>query len=439
MNAELKTGTRLGKYELLLCIGRGGMASVWVARMLTERPEEDRLVAVKVMLSDLDAAEGDFVSMFIDEVRLVGAIRHPNVVKIYEAGQQGGLMFMAMEWVEGESLQAFMQEAGKRKPIPAEMAVRIISDAAAGLHAAHELTDAEGRPRGVVHRDISPHNLLVSVQGVVKLVDFGIAKAVGRVSENTQIGQLKGKFAYMSPEQARGKPVDRRSDIFALGIVLYELTTNRRLFRGKNEIDTLRLVLTCTVPRPSSVVPGYPRELERILLKALAPTPEMRYQSAEEFRRDLESYLKADRVVVTASGVAGLLKRVLGERIEARRAAARAALIELGGARRVAPSLIPDDPAFTPTGPRAPGRPGEGETLHTTRPSLPRWLPSGVALALARRGVPPARAELLAVAAVILVGVVVLGALLSGSTAPAAGSSAPTPSSLSGPASHGLK
>jgi len=350
MTTELRKGTRLANYELLLGVGRGGMASVWVARMLTERPEEDRLVALKIMLSDLDEAEGDFVSMFVDEVRLVSAIRHPNVVKVYEASQQGGLMFMAMEWVEGESLQALMHEAGKRRPIPPEMAVKIIADCAAGLHAAHELVDADGRSRGVVHRDISPHNILVSLAGSVKLVDFGIAKAVGRLAEATQIGQLKGKFAYMSPEQARGKGVDRRSDIFSLGIVLYELTTNRRLFKGKNEIDTLRLVLTCAVPRPSASSPEYPPELERIVLRALSPTPESRYQTAEALKEDLSAFLKQQRIVVTASGLAGLLKRMLGDRIEARRGAVRDALVELGG-RRVGAGLISNDPAFTPTGP----------------------------------------------------------------------------------------
>ncbi|MDX2054471.1 MAG: serine/threonine-protein kinase [Polyangiaceae bacterium] len=359
MTTELRKGSRLANYQLLLAVGRGGMASVWVARMLTARPEEDRLVAIKVMLSDLDEAEGDFVSMFVDEVRLVSAIRHPNVVKVYEASQQGGLMFMAMEWVEGESLQAIMQEAGKRRPIPPEMAVKIIADAAAGLHAAHELIGADGKPRGVVHRDISPHNILLSRAGAVKLVDFGIAKAVGRLTEATQIGQLKGKFSYMSPEQARGKSVDRRSDVFSLGIVLYELTTNRRLFKGKNEIDTLRLVLTCTVPRPSSVVAGYSPELERIVLKALAPTPESRYQTADALKDDLEDFLKRERIVVTASGLAGLLKRVLGERIEARRQAVRDVLIELGSERQAHPSLLSPDPAFTPTGPGAPATPWE--------------------------------------------------------------------------------
>ena len=174
-----------------------------------------------------------------------------------------------MEWVEGESLHTVIAEAGKRRAIPPEMAVKIIADACGGLHAAHELRDENQKLRGVVHRDISPHNILIGTNGFVKLVDFGVAKAVGRVSEATRAGQLKGKFGYMSPEQARGKPVDRRSDVFSLGIVLFELTTSRRLFRGDSDIETLRLVISAQVPRPSSLDPTYPPELERIVLRAL--------------------------------------------------------------------------------------------------------------------------------------------------------------------------
>src|SRR5690606_21509158 len=154
---------------------------------------------------------------------------------VYEVDEASGVMYMAMEWVEGDSLHALIAESGKRRPIPAEMAVRIIADAAAGLHAAHELTDASGKLLGVVHRDVSPHNILIGTDGAIKLVDFGVAKAMGRIGDATQAGQLKGKFGYMSPEQARGKPVDRRADIFALGIVLFELTTTRRLFRGEHD------------------------------------------------------------------------------------------------------------------------------------------------------------------------------------------------------------
>lgn len=349
MTEELKQGSRLGNYELLLRVGRGGMASVWVARERARAAKDDRLVAVKVMLTEL-ADESEFIKMFLDEVRLVRSIRHPNVVDVYDVGEHEGMMWMAMEWVEGESLHTVIAEAGKRRAIPPELAVRIISDAAAGLHAAHELRDMDGSLRGVVHRDISPHNILIGTNGAVKLVDFGVAKAVGRISEATRAGQLKGKFGYMSPEQALGKGVDRRSDIFSLGIVLFELTTSRRLFRGEHDIETLRLVISGAIPKPSMIDPKYPLELERIVLKALERNVSTRYQTAAEFEHDLHAYLKAERLIVPQGGVAGILKRVVGERIEQRRKAVRGSLKALSSGAVATAQLLPNDPAFTPTG-----------------------------------------------------------------------------------------
>ena len=360
MTTDLQPGSRLGDSELLVRIGRGGMATVWVAREHGRAPNEDRLVAIKAMLPEL-AEEPEFVRMFLDEVRLVRSIRHPNVVNVYDVGEHEGVMWMSMEWVEGESLHTVIAEAGKRRAIPPEMAVRIIADAAAGLHAAHELRDEHAAPRGVVHRDISPHNILIGTNGAVKLVDFGVAKAVGRVSEATRAGQLKGKFGYMSPEQARGKPIDRRSDLFALGIVLFELTTSRRLFRGETDIETLKLVISSRVPPPTSLDPHYPPELERIVLRALQRDPQARYQSAAELEADLRQYLKSKRIVVAQSGIAGLLKRVIGERIEQRRRAVRSAL-RARTRGSFGDDLLSSEPVFTPTG---------GERISVTGASVP--------------------------------------------------------------------
>jgi eukaryotic-like serine/threonine-protein kinase len=348
MTEELKPGSRLGDSELLLRIGRGGMATVWVARERGATTDEDRLVAVKAMLPEL-AEESEFVRMFLDEVKLVRSIRHPNVVNVYDVGEHDGVMWMSMEWVEGESLHTVIAEAGKRRAIPPEMAVKIIADAAAGLHSAHELKDENGVTRGVVHRDVSPHNILIGTNGAVKLVDFGVAKAVGRVSEATRAGQLKGKFGYMSPEQARGKAIDRRSDVFALGIVLFELTTSRRLFRGDSDIETLKLVISSRIPRPTSFDPGYPVELERIVMKALERDAAARYQTALELEQDLRTYLKSQRILVPQSGIAALLKRVVGQRIEQRRKAVRSAVKTLGAGGQAA-ELISNEPVFTPTG-----------------------------------------------------------------------------------------
>jgi serine/threonine protein kinase len=349
MSEDLRQGARLGDNELVLRIGRGGMATVWVARELGPGAKGERLVAVKAMLAEL-ADEPEFVRMFIDEVRLVRSIRHPNVVDVYEVGESRGVMWMSMEWVEGESLHTIIAEAGKRRAIPPEMAVRIIADVAAGVHAAHELRDSSGVPRAVVHRDISPHNILIGTNGGIKLVDFGVAKALGRVSESTRAGQLKGKFGYMSPEQALGKPVDRRSDLFSLGIVLFELTTSRRLFRGESDVETLKLVISGQVPRPSTVDPSYPPDLERIVLRALEREPRLRYQSAAEFEHELRAFLKAQHVVIPQGGIAGLLKRVVGERVEQRRKAIRSALKALSSSSPTATDLLSADPAFTPTG-----------------------------------------------------------------------------------------
>jgi serine/threonine-protein kinase len=345
MTEDLRRGSWLGRHELLLRIGRGGMATVWVAREHTEKVEDQRLLAVKAILADL-AGDPEFVKMFLDEGRLVQSIRHPNVVDVYEVGEHDGVMYMSMEWVEGDSLHSVIAEAGKRRPIPAEMAVRIIADAAAGLHAAHEAKGEDGQLLGVVHRDVSPHNILLGTDGAIKLVDFGVAKAMGRLSEATSAGQLKGKFGYMSPEQAMAKPIDRRSDVFSLGIVLFELTTGRRLFRGEHDAETLHLVVSGQIPNPSKINDKYPKKLEQIVLKALERDVERRYQTAEEFQKDLEGYLKEERILVPRNGIAALLKRVMGTRIEQRRKAVRAALKAVSSDAQSGAPLLSSDPAF---------------------------------------------------------------------------------------------
>jgi serine/threonine protein kinase len=248
----------------------------------------------------------------------------------------------------------------------------------------------------VVHRDISPHNILIGADGAIKLVDFGVAKAVGRASEATRVGQLKGKFGYMSPEQARGQPVDRRSDVFSLGIVLFELTTGRRLFRGETDLQTLELVTMGQVPPPTSIDPSYPRELERIVLTALERDLGKRYATAAALESELRGFLKAAHMVVPKSGIAALLKRVVGDRIEQRRKAVRAALRALGqGAAAV--ELLSSDPAFTPTGGdrgsrsgisavSGPSAPQIGPAPALAAPALPSMQ---VRAAPVRRGLPP--------------------------------------------------
>ena len=342
MNAELKSGSTLGHYELLTRIGRGGMASVWVAREKAPISGKQRLVAVKAMLPDL-ARHSDFRAMFLGEGQIVRSIDHPNVVKVHEVSEDHGILYMAMEWVEGDSLRTLIKEAKRRRAIPAEMAVKIIADTAAGLHAAHELRGWDGELRNIVHCDVSPHNILVGLDGQAKLVDFGVANATAH-TELEGNERIKGKFGYMSPEQASAAKIDRRSDVFALGIVLYELTTGERLFRGENAAHTLELVKSAPIPAPQEVYAKYPEKLAVIVQRALMRDVSERFQTAEEFRDALEQYLKDERTMVSPAGVGQLVKRVLGPRIEQQRQALREALTVADGT--VVTGLVPEHSAL---------------------------------------------------------------------------------------------
>ena len=289
---------QFGRYELIEQIAAGGMAEIWLARQYG-LPDFHRIVVVKKLNEDLKEDE-TFVRMFLDEARTSAQLTHPNVVQIYDLGFKDGEYFIAMEYIHGEDLVEVTHSAVEQaKLLPIGHVVRIVADALKGLHHAHTLVGSDGRPLGIVHRDASPHNVLVSYDGMVKLVDFGIAKARTQV-EVTGSGMLKGKHAYMSPEQVRGETIDHRSDVFTIGIVLYELSTGHRLFVGRNEVETLESVLCAPIPRPSERVPGFPGKLEGIILRALERDPDQRYQSAQEMQLELE------RAVPTVPGSAEL-------------------------------------------------------------------------------------------------------------------------------------
>jgi serine/threonine protein kinase len=317
------------------------MATVWVGRESSD--VGDRLVAVKAMLPEL-AQRPEFRTMFLEEGQIVRAIDHPNVVRVHEVGEDRGILFMAMEWVQGDSLRAVHREARKRGPIPTELAVRIIADTAAGLHAAHELRGWDGELRNLVHCDVSPHNILVGTDGRARLVDFGVANGIlhGDPDENEKV---KGKFGYMSPEQARGEPVDRRSDVFSLGIVLFELTTGERLFQGETPAHTLRMVSSGRVPNPARTFPGYPEKLGAIVMGALDADVQNRFQTAEDFQGALEQYLVEERMHVTHASIGQLVRRVLGSRLTSQHDAIRAALVAADGMLRA--GLVPDAHAHT--------------------------------------------------------------------------------------------
>ncbi len=310
---DLSAGSQLGRYELLVRIGHGGMASVWVARVAS--PSGDRLVAVKAMLPEL-AHDPSFRSMFLEEVQIVRSIHHENVVRVHEVSEDQGILYMVMEWVEGDSLRNLIRQARRRTAIPSDIAVRIVADTAEGLHAAHELRGWDGELRQVVHCDVSPHNILVSIHGQAKVVDFGIANAMGTLKAE---GQIRGKLGYMSPEQASGARLDRRSDVFSLGVVLYELATGEQLFKGRDPEHTLALVQHAQVPPPTSLRSGFPRALEVIVMKALERDPSRRFQTALDLRNALEAHLISEKVLVSHAAVAQLLTRVVGERIRKRR------------------------------------------------------------------------------------------------------------------------
>jgi len=308
----------LGRYRVVDEIGVGGMASVHLARM--DGPGGfQKWVAIKRIHPHL-VEDDQFVDMFLDEARIAAGINHANVAQVFDLGKDDNTYWIAMEYLHGEPLREVMRRAEeKRVGISPELAARICADAAEGLHAAHELRGKNGQLLGLVHRDVTPHNLFVTYDGYTKVVDFGIAKVADRLA-STRAGTLKGKLAYMSPEQVRGSDVDRTTDIFALGVVLWELTTNQRLFRMDTDLDTLEKVQACNVPPPSTIVRGYPPGLEAVVMKALAKRKQDRYQTAREFSRALQMYLNQAGAFVGPEEVAQFVRHVFSDRIAKREA-----------------------------------------------------------------------------------------------------------------------
>jgi serine/threonine protein kinase len=279
---------RLGRYQIVERIATGGMAEVYLA-VHGELAGFRTPVVLKKVLPHL-ANNPQFIDMFLDEARIASMLDHPNVVRIYEVGRSGSEYFLAMELVQGKSLSAVLRRAHEGEcRLDARLAAFIVAQAAAGLHHAHNLTDPLGNPLGLVHRDVSPQNILISFEGSVKVIDFGIARALGRITE-TQTGGMKGKFGYMSPEQARGEDVDLRTDIFALGVVLWESITGKRLFQRENDLATMRALVYEPIPRPSSVA-DVPPELEAIVMRALARNPKLRFGNARDLAGALEKWV----------------------------------------------------------------------------------------------------------------------------------------------------
>jgi serine/threonine protein kinase/predicted ATPase len=331
--------TTFGRYQLLRRLGAGGMGEVFLAR-LSDEADPSKLLVVK-RIHPAWQRDPAFIEMFLDEARIAARLNHPNIVQIFELGMVEGVHFLAMEYVEGVSLAKLSAASLERqKPVPMGAVCRTGADAAAALAHAHRAFDTVGASLRLVHRDVSPQNILVGLDGRVKLIDFGIAKATGRLKES-QPGALRGKSAYASPEQVRGAELDERSDVFALGIVLWELCTGARLFRGDSEAATLKNVTACIVPPPSALAPGVPKALEELLLRALAKEPEARFQDALALRDALEAIAAERGPEGTPAGLEAFVRELFADEIST----------------RSGPLAVDAEPLTGPTRPQASGEP----------------------------------------------------------------------------------
>jgi len=298
----------LGDYQLLERIAVGGMAEVWKAR---KRGVEgfQKTVAIKRILPHLTDSS-DFVTMFIDEAKLAAQLDHNHIIHIYDLGKAGDDFYIAMEFVEGKDLRSILNAARQKgRPIPLGLSLLVASRLASALDYAHRSKDFDGRELGLVHRDVSPQNVLISYEGEIKLCDFGIVKAVTKASK-TQMGALKGKLQYMSPEQAWGRPVDARSDIFSLGSILFEMLTGRRLFAGDSEMSVLEAVREGRIQAPRDLDARLPLEVNTLVLRALAKEPGERFQTAGEMQREIEKVLFALKPTPAQSDLATYVRRL---------------------------------------------------------------------------------------------------------------------------------
>ena len=291
---QLPEPIQFGKYTLFERIGRGGMAEVYKGRIQGPAGFE-RVFVVKRILPHL-SDDASFIKMFVEEAKLSARLNHPNIVHIFELGAVDGEYFISMEYIRGhdlsETMRAIWKALGPPRP---ELVAYVGREACRGLAYAHNLTDENGRPLGMIHRDVSPSNVMLSYEGAVKMLDFGIAKALSDGTEPTKGGTLKGKYAYMAPEQTEGDNIDNRSDIFAIGIVLHEVLTGRRLFKGQNDVQTIEKVRRCEVPAPSSLNPAVPREFDHILLRALQRDPARRWSNAADMADALDDIVHSAR------------------------------------------------------------------------------------------------------------------------------------------------
>lgn len=320
-------GKQFGKYRLIAHLATGGMAEIFVATQ-SSLAGFQKLIVIKRILPNL-SREKRFVEMFLDEARIAATLNHPNVVQIFDLGCIAGQYFIAMEYLPGESLSAVIRACRKRRiRLPHGLAAGMILQAAEGLHHAHTMNGPDGKPLNIVHRDVSPQNIFILYDGLAKVVDFGIAKAALR-NTKTRTGTLKGKYAYMSPEQITGRELDARSDVFALGVVLWECLTLRKLYNQENDLELLQAVTGQDAPAPRSLVEDVPEPLNEITLKALARDREQRYQSAGEFSAALRGFLKSSAEEWDHVAIGGFMQELFSERREKKRALIESAMASM--------------------------------------------------------------------------------------------------------------
>jgi eukaryotic-like serine/threonine-protein kinase len=344
---------RLGEFEILAPISEGGMGSVSLGRRVA-RPNE--LVALKVIRAEYGRNK-EFVAMLVDEARLASRLSHPNILSTRALGEDGKQHFLVMELLRGRTLLDVSKAAHARaKRLPYEVVAWIGARIADALHYAHELADDAGLPLGVVHRDVNPANIFITQEGVPKLIDFGLAKARDRIA-STAIGVVKGKLAYLAPEQAHGKPADRRSDVFALGVTLWETALDRRLFHDDSDVETIRRVREAEIPDPTTLVDGFPAALAGAINRGLARDPNDRWQTAAELRDALDAYVATTGQVVDAATVRALWTELFADakpaawEVVADEAAADQARTRVWDERKEAVHAEAGAPAFVPVQP----------------------------------------------------------------------------------------
>jgi serine/threonine-protein kinase len=341
---------KIGRYTILCELGTGGMATVYLGRSRGYGNFE-RLFAIKMIHPNLCEIP-EFVSLFLNEARIAARIHHPFVVPVYDIEIEDDRYYLSMDYVSGETLQVALQSTWNRGvPFPTEIGIHAIASVCEGLHAAHELLDDEGDPLGVVHRDVAPQNIILGYDGIVRIMDFGIAKAMDQVSL-TQPGQLRGSIPYMAPEQIQRGTIDRRADVFSLGVILWESTVGRRLFEHSSEIGTIARIMSMEVPKPSSIRPEYPPRLEQIVMKCLERDRERRFATAQLLGDELRRFLVFSGICTTSTNIQRFARETFGDRFQHRQAMERSAS-SVEAPKRVArlPPLASSAARMTPVTP----------------------------------------------------------------------------------------